>query len=77
MTIDVTRSSKVIWLNLADDVQVSIERDEALRLDRRGFAKLYRQHVLTATRREARAWADQQIALRDRVLAAQAELAAR
>lgn len=77
MTVEVTHTGKVVWLNLTEDVQVAVPRDEALQLNRRGFARLYRQHVAGATRHEARQWADRQIALRDSVLAAQARLAAR
>lgn len=43
---------------------VSVAYDEAISLDRKGFANLYRRHVCGASRKEAKQWADRQIALR-------------
>lgn len=50
-----------VWIELGPGVSVGIDRDEAMSLDRRGFAKLYRTTVCGASRREARRWADRQL----------------
>jgi hypothetical protein len=51
-----------VWLALDETVSVGIDRDEALSLDRKGFAKLYRKTMWGSSQREANAWADKQIA---------------
>lgn len=52
---------ETVWLTLASNVQVGISLIEALELDRKGFARLYRTHVWGASRREANEWADKQL----------------
>jgi hypothetical protein len=46
-------------------VSAGVPLAEALALDREGFARLYRNAVYGAKRREALAWADRQIAERE------------
>lgn len=66
-----------VWLEIGDGVSVGIDRDEAMAMDRDGFAKLYREQVYPppgfrarlAWRRKAEAWADEQIELREAALA--------
>jgi hypothetical protein len=63
-------SGQKIWLTLTKteggEVLVEVPLHEALALDRKGFAALYREHVLgpKPKRKEALAWADEQIAQR-------------
>lgn len=61
--------SDQVWLTLntvpnGSGVQIGVDRDEAMALDRKGFAKLYRRTCCGARRREANEWADKQIAER-------------
>jgi hypothetical protein len=55
-----------VWLTLntfpdGSKAGVEIRWNEAMGLDRKGFARLYRKHVLGASKREANQWADRQI----------------
>jgi len=47
---------------------VAVPWDEAWTMDRDALVKLYRKHVYKASKREAREWADAQIAVREAVL---------
>lgn len=65
-------SADQVWLPIADSVDVGIDRAEAMRLDREGFIRLYKESVYPPPgfrakrrwRRDAEAWADRQIAAR-------------
>lgn len=50
-----------VWVEIGAGCSVGIDREEAMSLDRKGFAKLYRSTVCGSSRREAYAWADRQI----------------
>jgi hypothetical protein len=62
-----------VWVALDESVSIGIDREEAMALDRKGFANLYRKTVYGSSRREANAWADRQIADRAAALAATPE----
>jgi hypothetical protein len=49
--------------------EIEVPYEDALTMDRKGFAKLYRRTVHGAKRREAYAWADKQIEIREKALA--------
>lgn len=68
MSVNVTIDERQVWLELADGVSVGIGESEARALDRKGFAKLYRQSVYRASRRDAKRWADEQVRRRDEAL---------
>lgn len=58
-----------VWLILHEmpdgsKTSMEISYEEACRLDRKGFAALYRRHVYGAKKKEANQWADRQIAMR-------------
>jgi hypothetical protein len=62
-----------VWLDLSSlggtAVSIGIDRETAMSLDRKGFARLYRDTLIGASRREAKAWADKQVADRAAALA--------
>jgi hypothetical protein len=63
-------SKQTIWLDLAPNVGMEVDFNEAFLGDERWFAALYKRHVYGAKRGEAKAWAKRQIAERDAALRA-------
>lgn len=65
-----------VWVEIGDGVDIGIDRDEAMSLDRDGFVGMYKRHVYPPPgfrarrqwKRDAEAWADKQIADRARAL---------
>lgn len=53
-----------IWLDLAPGVSMETDFDEAYEGDEAYFVALYKRHVYGAKRKDAKAWARQQIAER-------------
>ena len=58
-----------LYLSIDDQVSIGVDRHEALVADEDWFYDLYRNTVYRADKKVARAWAKQQIAERERVLA--------
>jgi hypothetical protein len=56
---------KQVWLLIGTSggaqTSIGVDRDVVMTLDRKGFAKLYRNTVYGSKRKDALAWADKQI----------------
>jgi hypothetical protein len=70
-------TTDLVWVEIGEVVSMSIEREEAMSLDRDGFVRMYKRHVYPPPgfrarrqwKRDAEAWADKQIDDRARALA--------
>lgn len=64
----VSSQEPLIWLSIDENVSISVPLNKALEWTERDFERLYRKTILSSKRKEARAWAKEQIRRREEAL---------